>query len=200
MRIFAPLYERALALSARPHAPHVLAALSFVEAVIFPVPPEVMIAPMTLAKPRRGLHYAALSLAFSLLGGALGYLLGRYAFDFVSPLLAKIGWLPKIESVVASMRDELADPWRVFILLVLAGFTPVPLKVVTWASGIIGVAFVPFLAGLAVGRGKRVFLLAGALMLGGERAEQAIHRWIEPIGWAVLALLVVAFVVWKLWF
>ena len=200
MKIFTPLYERALEWSAKPRAPLVLAIRSFVEAIIFPVPPEAMIAPMTLARPKRGLAYASLSLVFSLIGGALAYLLGHYAFDLVSPLFAKIGLLPKIESLVASMRDELTDPWRVFWILVLAGFTPVPLKVFTWASGILGVAFVPFIAGMAVGRGKRVFVVAGAIMIGGERAEKALHRWIEPIGWAVLAIVVVAFVVWKVWF
>jgi uncharacterized membrane protein YdjX (TVP38/TMEM64 family) len=98
------------------------------------------------------------------------------------------------------MRDELKDPWHVFWILVLAGFTPVPLKVFTWAAGILGVAFVPFILGMAVGRGKRVFLVAGAIMLGGERAERALHRWIEPIGWGILAVLVIALAVWKLWF
>lgn len=200
MKIFTPLYERALEYSAKPRAPLVLAVLSFVEAIIFPVPPEAMIAPMTLANPRRGLHYATISLACALVGGSLAYLLGHYAWDLVSPLFAKIGWLPKIEALVDTMREELADPWRVFVLLVLAGFTPVPLKVFTWAAGILGVAFVPFIAGMAVGRGKRVYLVAGAIMLGGEKAERALHRWIEPIGWVVLALLAVAFVVWKFWF
>ena len=74
-------------------------------------------------------------------------------------------------------------------MLVLAGFTPIPLKIFTWASGIVGVPMLPFLASMVVGRGKRVYLIALAIRLGGERAEAALHRYIEPIGWVAMALL-----------
>jgi membrane protein DedA with SNARE-associated domain len=94
---------------------------------------------------------------------------------------------------VAHLREITAQsPWKAFWLLVLAGFTPIPLKIFTWASGIVGVPMLPFLASMLVGRGKRVFLVAAAIRLGGERAERVLHRWIEHLGWGVLALLAAA--------
>jgi len=75
-------------------------------------------------------------------------------------------------------------------MLVAAGFVPVPLKVFTWASGIVGMPLLPFVGGMLIGRGKRVFIVAGAIRLAGPKAEAMLHRWIEPIGWAILVLIV----------
>jgi membrane protein YqaA with SNARE-associated domain len=190
MKLFRPLYERALRWAAHPQAEWYLALLSFVEAIIFPVAPEIMLAPMVLAKPQRWARYATISLVCSMLGALVGYALGYYAFDALRPLLADIGWLDRLDTQVASLREQVAlHPWNAFMMLVLAGFVPVPLKIFTWASGIVGMPLLPFIAGMIVGRGKRVFLLAGLIRLGGERAEAALHRWIEWIGWGVLVLI-----------
>lgn len=196
MKLFKPLYERALKWAAHPHAERYLAGLSFVEAIIFPVAPEIMLAPMVLAKPQRWARYAAISLVFSMLGAFVGYALGHYAFGLLRPLLADIGWLPKLDALVAQLGAEVnTHPWNAFWMLVLAGFVPVPLKIFTWASGIVGMPLLPFIGGMLIGRGKRVFLLAGVIRLGGKRAEDALHRWIEWIGWA-LVVAVVALIVY----
>ncbi|MEO6264382.1 MAG: YqaA family protein [Luteimonas sp.] len=190
MKLFGPVYERALVWARHPRAPALLAGLSFAEAVIFPVPPEVMLAPMCLSQPRRSFWFAALSLVGSLAGAVVGYALGHYAFEMVKPMLASLGWIDRIEVQVEYLRGIAAQsPWKTFWILVLAGFTPIPLKFFTWASGIVGVPLLPFLASMAVGRGKRVFLIAAAIRLGGARAEGALRRYIEPIGWGVMALL-----------
>ncbi|MBB6366196.1 membrane protein YqaA with SNARE-associated domain [Xanthomonas sacchari] len=200
MKIFGPLYERAISWSRHRRAPALLTGLSFAEAIVFPVPPEVMLAPMSLAQPRRALWFATLSLLGSLAGAMIGYLLGHFAFAAVQPLIEWLGWTQKIDAQVSHLRQVIAEsPWRAFWLLVLAGFTPIPLKIFTWASGIVGVPLLPFLASMLVGRGKRVYLVAGAIRLGGPRAEAALRRWIEPLGWvasAILALLVV-WVIWR---
>jgi len=191
LQLFKPLYEFALRWSKHPRAEWFLAGLSFVEAFIFPVAPEVMLAPMTLGNPRNWARYATVSLTFSLLGAFVGYALGHYAFDLVRPLLVDLGWMPKIDEYVTYLRNELqASPLKAFFALVVAGFMPIPLKIFTWASGIVGVPIPAFIAGMLVGRGKRVYLLCGLIRLGGEKAEQRIHRWIEWIGWSVIALLV----------
>jgi membrane protein DedA with SNARE-associated domain len=90
-----------------------------------------------------------------------------------------------------------AHPWKAFWLLVAAGFVPIPMKVASWACGIVGMPMLPFLAGIAVGRGKRVYLLCGLIRLGGERAEKAIHRWVEWIGWAVVALVILVVIYFR---
>jgi membrane protein YqaA with SNARE-associated domain len=191
MNLFRPLYERALRWSRHPKAPALLAGLSFAEAIVFPVMPEVMLVPMSLAQPRRGFWFAAISLGFSLLGAVVGYLLGHYGYELVKPALDSIGWLERIDAEVARLGEIAAQsPWKAFWLLVLAGFTPIPLKIFTWSSGIVGIPMLPFLASMLVGRGKRVFLVAAAIRLGGARAERALHRWIEHIGWGAVLLLV----------
>lgn len=198
MKLFRPLYERAIAWAAHPLAEWYLAALSFVEAIIFPIAPEIMLAPMVLAKPKRWARYATVSLACSLLGALVGYALGHYAFGALRPLLDDLGWLPRIDALVAQLKQDVAQhPWTAFWSLVIAGFMPIPLKIFTWASGIVGVPLPAFVAAMFVGRGKRVYLLAGLIRLGGERAEAALHRWIEWIGWALVVLVVGLFVYFK---
>ncbi|MBN6152223.1 DedA family protein [Xanthomonas sp. AmX2] len=199
MKIFGPLYERAIAWSRHRRAPAFLTGLSFAEAIVFPVPPEVMLAPMSLAQPRRALWFATLSLMGSLAGALVGYMLGHFAFAAVQPLIEWLGWTQKIDAQVSHLREVVAEsPWRAFWLLVLAGFTPIPLKIFTWASGIVGIPLLPFLASMLVGRGKRVYLVAGAIRLGGPRAEAALRRWIEPLGWVAMAILALL-VVWVIW-
>ena len=200
MKLFGPLYERALAWSRHPRAPLFLTMLSLFEAVFFPVAPEVMLAPMCLSQPRRGFWFAFLSLCGSLVGAVIGYALGHYAFELLRPALDSMGWLEHIDKQVAWLRSIAEQsPWKAFWILVLAGFAPIPLKFFTWASGIVGVPLLPFMASMAVGRGKRVFLVAGAIRIGGERAEATLRRYIEPIGWAALALIAgaIAYLVWR---
>lgn len=199
MRLFRTLYDHVLVWAARPHAERYLAVLSFVEAIIFPVPPEVMLAPMVLAKPKRWLRYATVSVGFSLMGAVVGYALGHFAFEVARPLLTWLGWMPRIDALVGELSVRAAgSPWTVFWLLIVAGFLPVPLKIFTWASGIVGVPLLPFLASMLVGRGKRVYLLAGLVRLGGARAERMLLRWIEWIGWTLVALIIVAVIYLRL--
>jgi len=199
LKLFGPLYERAIVWARHRHAPALLTGLSFAEAVVFPVPPEVMLAPMALAQPRRAFWFATLSLLGSLAGAVVGYLLGHYAFELVKPMLAALGWMDAINAQVAYLRDVAAQsPWKAFWILVIAGFTPIPLKLFTWAAGIVGVPMLPFMAAMAVGRGKRVYLIALVIRLGGARAEVALRRYIEPIGWAALGVLLLG-IGWLVW-
>lgn len=198
MKLFQPLYERAIKWAAHPRAEPLLAGLSFIEAIIFPIMPEVMLGPMVLAQPRRWARYATVSLVFSVLGALVGYALGHFAFELARPLLDSLGWLERIDKQVNELREIAAhSQWTAFWLLVLAGFLPIPLKIFTWASGIVGVPLLPFVASMIVGRGKRVYLLAGVIRLAGPRAEAALHRWIEWIGWIVVVLLILAVVYFK---
>lgn len=192
MKIFRPLYERTLGWSAHPKAPLLLTVLSFVEAIIFPVPPEVMLAPMSLARPDRALWYATLSLAGSMVGMFIGYAIGYFALEAIMPLLERFGYAAQFDEIKRQAAEN------GFWLLLLAGFTPVPFKIFTIASGAVGMPLLPFFFGALVGRGKRVYLVAGAIKLGGARAEAALHRHIEPVGWTALLLLAAA-IGWLVW-
>ena len=199
MKLFGPLYDRALAWSRHPKAPLHLTLLSFVEAIIFPVAPEVMLAPMCLAQPKKAFRFASLSLLGSILGALVGYALGHYAYEAVRPLLSP-HLQEGIGNWVGNLRQQMQDhPMALYGTLLVAAIQPViPMKIVTWASGIVGVPMGPFLACMLVGRGKRVYLIAGAIRWGGERAEAALRKHIEWIGWVALVLLAVA-LGWLYW-
>lgn len=191
MKIFQPLYDKAIVWAQHKNAVSILATLSFFEAIIFPVMPEVMLAPMCLAKPKSGFRYATVSLVASLLGSLVGYALGHYAYEFIRPLLS-LELQQGISTWVESLQLQMQEHWLAMLgTLTVAAIQPViPMKVVTWAAGIVGVPILPFLACMTVGRGKRVFLVAGAIRLGGPKAEAALRKYIEPIGWIGLLLLV----------
>ena len=202
MKIFGPLYDRALYWASHKRAPTYLTVLSFVEAIIFPVMPEVMLAPMALSQPRRAFRFATISLVCSLVGALFGYALGHYAYEALRPAFASLGWAQHVDEQVAYLRGiAIESPWKAFWILVLAGFAPIPLKFFTWASGIVGVPLLPFMASMFIGRGKRVYLLALAIRIGGPRAEAALRRWIEPIGWVALASLaaIAGWLAWRAW-
>lgn len=192
MKLFGPLYERTLRWSASPRAPLFLFLLSLCEAVFFPIAPEVMLAPMSLARRDRALRYAAISLGGSIIGMTIGYALGHFALGLLMPWIERLGYAAKFHEV------EQQAIKNGFWLLLLAGFTPVPFKIFTLASGAVGMPLLPFFAGAIIGRGKRVFLVAGAIKIGGARAEAALRHWIEPVGWVAM-LLFAAVIGWLIW-
>jgi membrane protein YqaA with SNARE-associated domain len=148
---------------------------------------------------KRGWWFATLSLAGSMVGALVGYALGHYAFEAIKPLFEALGMLPAIEQGITTVQAKMAEsPWAVFTFLVLGGFMPIPMKVFTWASGIVGVPMPQYLLSMLIGRGKRVFVLAAVIRIGGARAEAALRRWIEPLGWIATALVVVL-IAWLVW-
>lgn len=177
------MYARCIAWAAHRRAPPMLFGFSLIEAVVFPIPPEVMLAPMALARPGQAWWYATLSLMGSLIGMFIGYALGHFAIDLAMPLIEAWGYAEGF----AAIKQDAAD--HGFWLLLIAGFTPVPFKVFTIASGAVAMPLPQFALGAAIGRGKRVYLVAGAIRWGGARAEQALRRHVEPVGWAALVLL-----------
>ena len=193
MQLFGKLYARVLVWARDRRAVYYLCGLSFVEAFIFPVMPEVMLAPMMLGKRHRAFFYANVSLLFSLAGSLVGYALGHWAFHALTPLLQSLHLYDPIERGVENLRTQMNSHWlEMLLVLMLAALQPVvPMKFVTWASGIVGVPVLPFLVCILLGRGKRVWLLALLIRLFGERAERILHKHIEWIGWAALAALVV---------
>jgi len=198
--MFSSLYERAIVWARHRHAVRYLAGLSFVEAFIFPVMPEVMLAPMMLAEPRKAFRLANWSLLFSLLGSLVGYMLGHYAFEALKPLLESMHLLAPIMTGVGNLQKDMeAHSFGLYIVLAMAALQPVvPMKFVTWASGIVGVPLLPFLLCMLIGRGKRVWLLALLIRIFGERAEKMLRKHIEWIGWAVIVAVVLLAVWWFL--
>ena len=189
MRLFAPLYERALAWARHHRAPAYLCGLSFAEATFFPVPPDVMLIPMVLGRRERGLRYAGICTLASVLGGIIGYLIGAFAFQWLEPWLHRAGYWDAFVAARSSF-----DRWGFWFIL-LAGFSPIPYKVFTISAGVVGMPWLPFLSGSLVGRGGRFFLVAGLIMAGGERMAAAVRRHVEWLGW-LLVLAAAALMLW----
>jgi len=184
MAVFRNLYERTILWAAHPKASYFLSFLSFCEAIFFPIPPEVMLAPMSLAQPKKAFWFASLSLFASLVGMFIGYAIGHYAIDLAMPFIDKMGFAAQFEDI----KQQAAA--NGFWLLLIAGFTPIPFKIFTLASGAVGMPLLPFFFGAFIGRGKRVYLVAGAIAWGGEKAEAKLRQYIEPIGWVALLLFI----------
>ena len=184
MKIFSPLYKRAMNWARHPHAPWYLGGLSFAESSFFPIPPDVMLAPMSLAHPHKAWGYALLTTLTSVLGGVLSYLIGMFAFDLVEPLLHQANYYEKYLHVHAWF-----DQWGIWAVFI-AGFSPVPYKLFTISAGVIAMAFLPFVIASAIGRGARFFLVAGLMAWGGPEMERKLHHYMDVIGWVVVGILV----------
>jgi membrane protein YqaA with SNARE-associated domain len=185
MKIFTTLYDACLRWAKHKYASVYLAVLTFSESIFFPIPPDVMLAPMVLARPHKAWWLASLTSISSILGGVVGYLLGAYLYEpVVLPFIELMGYQAKFATITQYFVDY--GVWIVF----LAGFTPIPFKIFTVSAGMLSMAFLPFLFASAVGRSMRFFLVAGILYWGGEKMEHKIRQYVDIIGWVVIALIV----------
>ncbi len=189
MKVFGPLYDRVIEWSRHRFAERYLAALSFAESSFFPIPVDVMLAPMCLARLDKAWRFALIATVFSVLGGLAGYAIGWGAFEWIQPWLADSRYWGAYET----SRDWLARYgfWVIFV----AGFSPIPYKVFTIAAGVAALNLPAFFIGSMIGRGARFFLVAGLLVWGGEKLESRLRQYVERIGWAVVAL-VAAVIAW----
>lgn len=192
MKIFAPLYDRVMRWSSHRHAERYLAALSFAESSFFPVPPDVLLAPMTLARPARGLWYALLTTVASVAGGLAGYAIGWFALDLIEPFLERFGYLEPYQTAITWFGNY--GFWAVLV----AGFSPVPYKIFTIAAGALHMFLPGFVLASVLGRGGRFFLVAGLVMLGGERMERALRRHIDTLGWIIVGAVLILIAYWQL--
>ena len=191
MRIFSWLYDKVIGWSKHPHASYYLGALSFAESSFFPIPPDVMLAPMSLARPNRAWWFAFLTTVTSVLGGVLGYFIGAFAFEFIEPWILSSSYLSKFEIAKVWFAE-----WGIWVVFV-AGFSPIPYKLFTVTAGLLSLALIPFIIASFIGRGSRFFLVAGLLKFVGPKLEPLVLKYVEWIGWITVLLLIVAIVYFK---
>ena len=179
------IYNRVLALSASPRAPWWLALVAFAESSFFPVPPDVLLVPMVLARPQRAWRLAAICTLGSVAGGLLGYLIGYALYDAVAlPLIRFYHYEAAADAFVAKFRE-----WGLWVILI-KGLTPIPYKIVTITSGLTHFNLPVFVAASIVTRGARFFLVAALLRRYGEPVREVIE---QRLG-LVLALVAVGIV------
>ncbi len=189
MKLFSPLYARAMQWARHKYASYWLALVSFTESSFFLVPPDVMLAPMSLARPDKAWFYAVLTTVTSVLGGLLGYVIGMFALELVEPLIVQFGYQQAYLTAQQWFYDW--GFWAIF----LAGFTPIPYKVFTIAAGAVGMLLMPFIMGSLIGRGLRFFLVAGLIRWGGPVLENKLLMWMEWLGWLTIIILVAAYLI-----
>lgn len=165
------IYQRIMALAASPYAAWWLGLIAFAEASFFPIPPDAMLIPMALAKPRSAWRFALICTIGSVVGGALGYLIGYAVFDQIArPILQVYGYGDAYAAFQAKFQE-----YGVWIILI-KGLTPIPYKIVTIAAGAAKFSFGPFMAASLVTRGGRFFLVATLLHFFGDSVRLFIEK------------------------
>lgn len=185
------MYDKALVWARHRHATRYLCGLSFAESVFFPIPPDVMLAPMALAQPERAFRLAWLTSLASVLGGIAGYLLGYMLYEpVVLPFIDHMGYQHTFSLVERWFSDY--GVWVVFI----AGFSPIPYKLFTVGAGLMQMAFLPFVIASFIGRASRFFLVAGLMYWGGANMQQKLRDIVDWLGWGTVAAAVGAYLIY----
>lgn len=192
MKVFETIYDKTMKWSKHRFAPFILSFVSFIESIFFPIPADVMLIPMAMAKPRQASTYAVYTTLASVLGGIIGYAIGYYAFDWVQGYIQNWGMQASFDKA-----HSWFETWGIYVVF-LAGFSPIPFKVFTICAGVMHMAFLPFVITAAISRFARFFLVAKLSAWGGEKYADKIRRSIELIGWGTVALAVVAYVIYTL--
>ena len=182
------LYDWVLALAASRLAPLWLAIVAFAEASVFPVPPDVMLIPMIVARPERAYVNAAICTAGSVLGGVLGWVIGFYAAPLGQKLLVMAGHAGGLAEYQAWYAR-----WGVWVILI-KGLTPIPYKLVTIASGLAAFSFPVFLAASVATRGARFFIEAALVKRFGPTIMPVIEKRLGLFAALVVAVIVSGFV------
>jgi len=188
--MFDSLYARVKALAQSPHAEASLAAIAFAESSFFPVPPDLLLAPMALAHPRRAWRFALIATIASVLGGVLGYAIGAALYDTLGLWLVNLyGYGAKMEALKQTYAE-----WGWLVILV-KGVRPIPYTLVTITSGLLGYDFPLFVELSVLTRGARFFLMAGALTWFGDPLRAAMERNFAAVLGGFAALVVAGFVI-----
>lgn len=191
MGLFSKLYDLTMKWSVHRYAPRYLAAMSYAESSFFPIPVDIMLAPMSLAKPEKAWHFAFIASLFSVLGGITGYIVGYFAMDLLEPWIHTFGYWERYQQIVSWFGE-----WGIWIVFI-AGFSPIPYKLFTITAGALSMALLPFILISIVARSARFYAVSGLMLWGGERMEKQIRKYMDTLGWAVVILAIVAYLILK---
>lgn len=192
--MFKRLYDWVLRLADSPQAPWALGLIAFAESSFFPVPPDVLLVPMALARPSQAWRYAAIATIASVVGGMLGYAIGALLFDTLGHwLIALYGYDARLDA----LREFYARWGALFILI--KGLTPIPYKLVTIVSGLLGYNFALFVLLSLLTRGARFFIMAALLGRYGDPIKAALDRHFAAIMLAFVAVVVAGFWIATRW-
>lgn len=193
--MFKRLYDWTLRLSESPRAPQALAAVSFSESSFFPVPPDVMLVPMVMAKPERAWHYAFICTVASVLGALLGYAIGALLYDTVGAwLITLYGYGSKMDGFRQLYQEH--GHW----IILIKGLTPIPFKLITIASGLAGYDLLWFIGLSIVTRAARFYMVAGVMNRFGGPIRRVLETHLTLVGLVAVLAIVLGFAAAKFLF
>lgn len=189
MQIFSKIYHTILNWAQSRYAVYWLCLLSFVESFILPYPPpDILLAPMALKKPKSAYKFALVCTLFSVLGGVVGYFIGALLLDVITPLLIKLHYMDRLETI--EVWFEQYGIW----IVAIAGFSPMPYKIFTIGAGVASMALLPFILMSILARGLRFFLVAFFVKKFGDACDIWLKKYIDRLGYVLIV--VVALGVW----
>ena len=198
--MFKNLYKKCLDLAGHKSSKYYLAIVSFVESSFFPIPPDVMVVPMVISKKADFKKIFFITTIFSVLGGMLGYVIGAFFFEFGAHIMNFYGYEDKLYNLKESLVKN--DGFYAWLgILFLAGFTPLPYKVFTIASGLIGFNFLIFVLISLISRGLRFFLVSYLSYKFGDLFNEFMDKhgskWFTIIGILIVIVGIVIYLIFK---
>ena len=198
--MFNTLYKKCLNLSAHKSSKYYLALVSFIESSLFPIPPDVMVIPMVISKKKDFIKIFLITTIFSVLGGILGYFIGAFFFESGMQIMSFYGYEDKLINLKSSLMNS--DSFYAWLgILFLAGFTPLPYKVFTIASGLIGFNIIIFILISIISRGLRFFIVSYLSYKFGDLFTQFMNKhgskWFTIIGILIVMVGVIIYLIFK---
>ena len=198
--MFKNLYKKCLDLAGHKSSKYYLAIVSFVESSFFPIPPDVMVIPMVISKKNDFIKIFLITTIFSVLGGMLGYLIGAFFFEFGAHIMSFYGYEDKLSKIKENLVNS--DGFYAWLgVLFLAGFTPLPYKVFTIASGLIGFNFLIFVLISLISRGLRFFIVSYLSYKFGnlfnEYMDKHGSKWFTIIGILIVIIGLIIYLIFK---
>ncbi len=198
--MFIHLYNKCLKLAAHKSSKYFLGVISFLESSIFPIPPDVMIAPMAIAKKEEFFKIFLIATFFSVLGGIFGYVIGAYFFDFAMNIVEFYSYEQKIIDIKNALSQGTGF-YTWLAILFLAGFTPLPYKVFTIASGLISFNLLIFILISFISRGLRFFIVSYLASKFGDIFTNYMNKhgqkWFTIIGLIIVIIAVITYLLIK---
>ena len=198
--MFKSLYKKCLDLAAHKSSKYYLAIVSFVESSFFPIPPDVMVVPMVISKKNDFIKIFLITTIFSVLGGMVGYLIGAFFFEFGAHIMSFYGYEDKLSKIKENLINS--DGFYAWLgVLFLAGFTPLPYKVFTIASGLIEFNFLIFVLISLISRGLRFFIVSYLSYKFGDLFNEYMDKhgskWFTIIGILIVIIGLIIYLIFK---
>ena len=198
--MFKSLYKKCLDLAAHKSSKYYLAVVSFIDSSFFPIPPDVMVIPMVISKKNDFIKIFLITTIFSVLGGMLGYLIGAFFFEFGAHIMSFYGYEDKLSKIKENLVNS--DGFYAWLgVLFLAGFTPLPYKVFTIASGLIGFNFLIFVLISLISRGLRFFIVSYLSYKFGDLFNEYMDKhgskWFTIIGILIVIIGLIIYLIFK---